>query len=278
MIKIKPKKVIKDFLNNYPNLNILENKDSIIVFSEKENNFDVGFEETKRNYIISFGQWNEYLPINNDGANTTINLFKFGLSNSCRFKLLSKGEIVYKSILEFKDHQKNEWVTGAKLLPTFYPFWIRDQKKIKYLENKVIEGSDIGYTYAKIRNERKFAKLSNYYSMIWIFLYLQLTNYDFKKIYISILLYSPVIFLTLFVPIFIMEDWFKDKKYGKRKKIPLNKKEKCFLFSWISIWSFGFLAVFIKFGFIGFFGISIFFLPFIIVGFSLPLYLYFQNR
>jgi hypothetical protein len=278
MNKINPKRNIKFFLNKYPNLNILENKESIIVFFEKENGFDVGFEETGKNYIISFGQWNEYLHKNNDGANTAINLFKFGLSNSCRFKLLSKGEIVYQSILEFKDYQKNEWVTGDKLSSTCYPFWICDQINIKYLENKLIEGSEIGFSYAKIRNERKFTKLSNYYSMIWLFLYLQLTNYDFKNILISIIIYSPAIFLTLFLPTFIMEGWFKDKKYGKRKKIPLNKKEKYFTFSWISIWSLGFLAVLIKFGFYVLLGVSIFFLPFIIVGFFLPLYLYFQNR
>lgn len=234
---MNPLEEIHSFLKEYSDIQIQESSDSITVLSSELSGFDVSFKELKNGYIISFGEWHEYLPKGQKGANFAFGLFKFGLSDSCRLKIYRKGIVNYKCDLEYKKQVSGQWDRVATQSVFVYPFWKKEQ--VIYLKNSVItgdqfydlfKGDDFEKVITEIKYERKYAKYYLIYTSIWVGLFFKLNDFDFIKIQVSIILFSPVIFVTLLLPLFVMRNWFDDRKLGKPKIVVLNKRQKRFLF------------------------------------------------
>jgi hypothetical protein len=267
---------IRKILTDYPHLKVIDKPNLIAVLSEDENGFDVTFEERKRCFIVSFGQWHEHLKKNNHGSQLSIDLFRFGLSNSCRLKVHSKGGTDYKFELEYLDSLKNEWMKGESLSLSFYPFW--KTKQTRFLHNNIIKDENLGSVYAAIKEQRKNFRFYLTYTILWLAVFLYVNNFDIYKIQVSIILFSPLVVITLLLPLLLINNYFDNKKYGKKKKIHLNGKEKYLLFSWIAIWFLGILVSYRIFGADPVIGIGIIIFPIMLVVFLVPIFLLFQNQ
>lgn len=267
---------IRKTLTDYPHLKVIDKPNLIAVLSEDENGFDVTFEERKRCFVVSFGQWHEHLKKDNRGSQLSIDLFRFGLSDSCRLEVHSKGGTDYKCELEYLDPLKNEWTKGESLSIFVYPFWKTHQTR--FLQNNIIKEENLGSVYAAIKEERKNFRFYLTYLILWLAVFLYVNKFNIHKIQVSIILFSPLIVITLLLPLLLINNYFDNKKYGKKKKIHLSGKEKHLLFSWIAIWFLGILFSYRIFGADTVIGLGIIIFPIMLVVFLVPIFLLFQNQ
>lgn len=173
-----------------------------------------------------------------------------------------------------------KWIIIANQKISIYPFW--EAEEVSVLRNDVITGdqlSDLFETHefekviTEVKYERKYVKYALTYTSIWIAIFLKLNNFDLGYIQTSFILFSPVIIFTLFLPVLIMRNWFDDRKFGKTKKFLLSKKQKKFIFIWISGWFLAFLIVAVTWGVENIIPLSVIGFPFILVAFCIPIYL-----
>lgn len=224
-----PIEEIKIVLDNYPHLDVEETPNSITVYPYDYNGFKVSLKIRKNGYILSYGHWHEYLPKSDTGAKVVAGLFKFGLSDSCKLTVYRKGEIDCKCKLSYKDQKSEQWQIVATQKLSIYPFWEKNQ--VKYLQNNIITGSQLTDLFGtdefekvitEIKYERKYAKYFLTYASIWIGIFLKLNKFDFHHIQTSFILFSPVIIITLLLPLLVMRNWFDDRKFGKTKRLILR--------------------------------------------------------
>lgn len=211
---------IRAILSDYPHLKVIDKPNLIAVLAEDENGFDVTFEERKRCFIVSFGQWHEHLKKNSRGSQLSIDLFRFGLSDSCRLKIHSRGGMEYKCELEYLDSANKQWTKGESLSLLsllLYPFW--KTKQTILLQNNTIKEENLGSVYAVIREERKNFRFVLTYAFLWLAVFLYLNQFDIRKIQASFILFSPFIIITLLLPLLLINNYFDNKKYGKKKNI-----------------------------------------------------------
>jgi len=121
-IMMTPIEEIKSFLSNYPDLNIEETTNSIVVLQKDYHGFKVQFKQWKNGYILSYGNWHEYLPKSEIGAKIAVGLFKFGLSDSCKLTIYRKGNVDYKRSLSYKDPNVSQWIIIANQKILIYLF------------------------------------------------------------------------------------------------------------------------------------------------------------
>lgn len=269
---------IKTILNGIHGLKYSVEDNLIVVYADLPNGYDVTFEEAENCYIVSFGQWNEHLPKDKNGYKNAIELFKLGLSDSCRLQLFSKGDSYYKCILQYKDNESDKWVSGEKVSRVIFPFWNSEKAQIQTFQNNFIENQSISEVYKEIRHDRKRNHYKLNYFFLWLILFLFLNRVDLTNIQVSILLFFPLIVITLIVPLLAIGNWFDDRKYGGRKRAYFSKNEKRFLFIWLSLWALGFLFAIKLLGGASVFVLTILLFPIMIVGFFLPVYLYMEWR
>ena len=98
------------------------------------------------------------------------------------------------------------------------------------------------------------------------------------NVFVSIIMFSPAIFVTLLLPLLIIQNWFDDRKYGKTKRIILSKKQKHFLFLWLSIWLFGFLIFYVLWGIENLVPVFILLFPILLVAFCIPIFIVLQKK
>ncbi len=284
-ILMNPHEEILSFLEDRSDIQIDESSDSITVLSPDFSGFDVHFREWETVYEISFGEWHEYLPKTKKGAKIALGLFKFGLSDSCRLKIYRKGNVDFKCELEYKDQDLGHWNSVATQSAIFYPFWEKEQ--IYCLHNSFItvdfflelfKGEDFEKVITEIKYTRKHAKYAIAYSSIWLAIFLTLNKFDYSNIFVSFILFSPAIFVTLLLPLLAMRNWFDDRKYGKPKRVILSKNKKNFLFFWISIWFLGFLIVYALWGIENLITIFIMLFPFLLIAFCIPVFIVTQKK
>ncbi len=210
----EPKNKILNFLKDYPELDLLEDTSSIVVFSDDKDGFDVTFKETNKNYIVSFGRWSESLPKTDDGARRSVSLFKFGLSDNCRLKLFRKGKIDYKCILEFKNGQNNNWTAGSKKSLSLSPVRLIGQLEVRYLGNKLIEGTNFGSIYTETKPERKHGKFLFFWIAIWSFSFLMVyKSVGTGNLIVFCILLMPFIIVGFFLPVFL---FIQKQQNGKK--------------------------------------------------------------
>ncbi len=282
---IPPLSDIRTILRNYPELYVDETPDSIAVHPNDYNGFTVRLKVEKDSYILSYGKWHEYLPKSEIGQKVALELFKFGLSDSCRLSVHQKGGIEHKCVLSYRNQQTGQWEVVAKQTLFLHSFW--ETENVRYLQNHVIEGIEISKLFdsdefekaiTEITYDRKYTKYALIYTSIWLGTFLKLNNYDLGNIQVSLLLLFPVIVFTLLLPILIMRNWFIDRKLGKTKKLILNTRQRKFVFIWIAIWFLSFLIISTLWGAGNLLVLFILGFPFILVGFSIPIYIMMERK
>jgi len=73
---------------------VIDGKSSITVKADSSKGFDVSFYDDKFEYTVFFEGWHEYFK--KSESQNAINCFAFGLSDSCRIKVVSRGWVDYK--------------------------------------------------------------------------------------------------------------------------------------------------------------------------------------
>ena len=282
---MNPFEKIRDFLKDQSDIRIEESVDSITVLSNDVGGFDVSFREWKKSYIVSFGEWHEYLPKSEKGTCVALGLFKFGLSDSCRLKVHKKGNVNYKCGLEYMEQESGQWKIAATQSFFIHPFW--ETEEVHYLQNRVITGDglytlfeeeDFKSVITEIKYERKYAKYASIFTSVWLALFLKLNDFDFGKIQVSFILFLPAIFVTLLLPLLVMRNWFNDRKFGRPKKVIFNPGQKKFIFLWIACWSLGLLLVYAIWGIGNLVTLFILLFPFLLAVFCIPVFIVMQKK
>jgi len=282
---MNPFEKIRDFLKDRSDIRIEESVDSITALSNDSGGFDVSFREWKMGYIVSFGEWHEYLPKSEKAASVAFGLFKFGLSDSCRLKVHHKGNVNYKCGLEYIEGESGQWKIIATQSALIHPFW--EEEKIHYLQNRFITGDrlytlfeeeDFKTVITEITYERKYGKYALTYLSIWLALFLKLNDFDFGKIQVSFILFLPAIFVTLLLPLLVMRNWFNDRKFGRPKKVIFNPRQKKFMFLWVACWSLGLLLIYAIWGIGNLATIFILLFPFMLAAFCIPVFILMQKK
>ena len=126
---MNPVEIIIEKLKQYPMTRFEAASDRISILPEKDG-FSVSLLCTSNGFTVSYEGWHEHFK----HADDALNCFAFGLSDSCRLKITSRGGHDYKWTVEvIEDAEwKEDWTTGL----LFFKFWRRPQ--IRYLQNKLI--------------------------------------------------------------------------------------------------------------------------------------------
>lgn len=122
---------IKQKLEKYPHLKYEETSNSISIYPENEAGFIITLEENSTNYTVAFDSWHEIF----EDKEEALNCLAFGLSDSCRLKISSKGTTPYK--WEVQAEENNEWFTDSETGLIFIPFWRKSV--ITYKQNNVLK-------------------------------------------------------------------------------------------------------------------------------------------
>ena len=120
---------IREKLQRYPQLRAEETATSITVEPQQSDGFPVRLDEHGRGYTVSFAGWHEEF----DTESEALNCFAFGLSESCRLRVLGRGSFDYHwTVQHLRD---GAWHDDSKTGLLFFPFWLR--RRERYLQNHV---------------------------------------------------------------------------------------------------------------------------------------------
>ena len=130
-----PLDAIREKLRGYPQLSVADGGDRITVAAQTADGFDVSFDASGDEYTVYMAGWHAHFDP--DQIDTALNCFAFGLSDTARLKVNSRGGRDYCWTLEaFED---GEWRTDSTTGQLFFRFWRR--KTVRYLRNAVIVSS-----------------------------------------------------------------------------------------------------------------------------------------
>jgi hypothetical protein len=120
---------IEQRLAKYPSLKYEIKGNSITVFPESENGFEVAFyagdEDSYEPYSVYFNGWHGQFSDKDEA----LNCFVFGLTSECRLKETIRGDRVYKWTIEYLID--GDWQTDSTTALLFSPFW--KKRKDRYL-------------------------------------------------------------------------------------------------------------------------------------------------
>lgn len=122
---------IREKLAKYPEVKLKVTDDSIVFLPNTEDGFEVRLVAQPNRYFVSFDGWHDEF----EDENEAIKCFGFGLSEKCRLKVIQRGRMRYRWLLEFKI--ENEWRPETETGLIFFPFWLR--KTERYLQNHIIK-------------------------------------------------------------------------------------------------------------------------------------------
>jgi hypothetical protein len=125
--------IIKEKLNKYPHVKYKIKGSHIEILPMDETGFAVSLEENNGEYIVFFEGWHEHFT----NQQEAINCVAFGLSDSCRLKVIRRSGKPYKWIVE---HFNNgTWKKDSETGLLIFSFWKKRTKKI--YQNKIIKSS-----------------------------------------------------------------------------------------------------------------------------------------
>ena len=102
------KEEIKEKLAKYPHVKYREGKNSISILPADKEGFIIELEESASSYSVAFEGWHESFRI----AEEALNCVAFGLSESCRLKVVYRGNMPHKWVVESKEN--GEWNVTVK--------------------------------------------------------------------------------------------------------------------------------------------------------------------
>ena len=121
---------LKEKLASYPEVKF-EVHDSFIQISKpNDGGFPIGLHVDPEEFTVTFADWHGHF----DTDCEALDFVGFGLSNSCRLKIVSRGGTPYKWVVQSCDGTEwhSEYATGS----FFFKFWL--PKTEIFLQNTVI--------------------------------------------------------------------------------------------------------------------------------------------
>lgn len=129
---ISPLDEIRKKLHKYPQLAVADDGNAITVKAQTAESFDVWFLCDGNGYTVGLAGWHESFSLAE--PDRALACFAFGLSDSARIRVHSRGGMDYCWALEKLD--VGEWRTDSITCQLFFPFWRK--KTVRYLRNTVI--------------------------------------------------------------------------------------------------------------------------------------------
>lgn len=123
---------IRRKLRGYPQLSVVDTGNSITVKAQTPEGFDVSFHSGDGEYTVSMEGWHAHFDASQ--IETALNCFAFGLSDTARLEVHSRGGKDYRWTLEvFED---GAWRPDSTTGLLFFRFWRKNT--MRYLHNAVI--------------------------------------------------------------------------------------------------------------------------------------------
>src|SRR6478672_10815618 len=95
---MQPLEAIRGKLSAHPELLVRDDGHSVTVIASGPNGFDVSFAHEDDGYLVSMGAWHDHFPTTE--AASALDCFAFGLSDSCRFRVHTRGGVDYRWTME----------------------------------------------------------------------------------------------------------------------------------------------------------------------------------
>jgi hypothetical protein len=121
---------IKTRLGRYPMARFVETATSIKVLPQDGTGFPVTMYTTTAGYTVEFYGWHEEFT----SPEEALRCFAFGLSEACRMRVVYRGAMPTKWIVEAR--RDGAWVADSETGLIFVPFWL--PRRIVYLQNRLI--------------------------------------------------------------------------------------------------------------------------------------------
>lgn len=128
---------IREKLRKYPYLLVVDDGDAITVKATTTEGFDVSFFCDGDGYTVGFAGWCELFSSVDPGS--ALECFAFGLSDSARVRVHSRGGMDYRWTLESLEN--GEWRKDSTTCLLFFPFWRK--KTVRHLRNTTIQTEGI---------------------------------------------------------------------------------------------------------------------------------------
>lgn len=122
---------LKIKLNKYPTIQLVERNASLEILPESSDGFKIELLKNSNDFTVYFEGWHETF----NEAEEALNCIGFGLSDSCRLKIIMRGNFPQKWILESRNN--GEWMPDSETGLIFFPFW--RSKSIRYKQNHLIQ-------------------------------------------------------------------------------------------------------------------------------------------
>jgi hypothetical protein len=132
-----PIAALREKLRKYPQLSIVDKGASITVKAQMPDGFDVSFHTGDGEYIVSMEGWHAHFDTTQ--IETALNCFAFGLSDSARLEVHSRGGKDCRWTLE--TYEDGAWRTDSTTGLLFSRFWRK--KTVRYLRNAVIVSDEV---------------------------------------------------------------------------------------------------------------------------------------
>ena len=125
-------KRIKEEFKVYDKIIFEEKDESIILKTQEKNGFDISIFIDESECTVYYEGWHEHFQINDEYD--ILECIRFGLSDKCRIKIISRRSSDCTWILEA--FETNKWIPYNSTGLIFCCWWCK--KHIRYLSNKII--------------------------------------------------------------------------------------------------------------------------------------------
>jgi hypothetical protein len=122
---------IRKRFENYPSARIEEGDGWIRFLPCSANGFVVEFLLGDGEYVVAFDGWHERFR----DMDEALNCFAYGLSDTCRLKIVSRGGIPHKWIVEYL--HDGEWTPDSETGSLLFRFW--RSPRVDYRQNALIK-------------------------------------------------------------------------------------------------------------------------------------------
>lgn len=118
----------------YPDVRIEKGEGWIRCLPNSAEGFVVELLVRDGDYIVAFEGWHEHFG----DAESALNCFAFGLSNTCRLKVVSRGGAPHRWIVESLDN--GEWTIDSETGNFIFKFW--HSPSVSYRQNGLVNPVD----------------------------------------------------------------------------------------------------------------------------------------
>jgi hypothetical protein len=121
---------MKARLAKYPGTRYVETPRSIEVLPQDDAGFPVSLQVTDAGFTVHFAGWHEDFA----SPEEALNCFAFGLSSACRLRVVYRGSMPTKWIVEAQ--RDGAWVADSETGLLLVPFW--RPRRVVYLQNRLL--------------------------------------------------------------------------------------------------------------------------------------------